>query len=580
MKWRDLMCGEPRPEHVGRRITLAGWAHRRRDHGGLVFIDLRDHTGLCQLVVNPEHASAAADAAHDVRNEFVLRAEGEVVARAPDLVNPNLPTGEVELRVETLDIVSTSPPLPFQLDEEGVDEMLRLRYRWLDLRRERMQRNLRLSHAVVAAIRRSMEEQGFIDIWTPGLTLGTPEGARDFLVPVRLQPGAFFALAQSPQLFKQLFMVGGFDRYYQIATCWRDEDLRADRQFEFRQLDLELAFPTREDVLEVLERVVVACFEAVDREPPKRPFPRLAYADAMLRYGSDKPDLRFGLEIQDATDVTRDSEFGVFANAPVVRYLVVPQELSRGELAKLEDFAKEWGAKGLAYLVYDEAGGVRSPIAKFLSEAELDAFRPQPASTVLFAADDEAAVERVLGALRLHLGRELELVDETKDAFHWILDFPLFQLDEDTGRWTFVHHPFTGPLEGHEELIEGDPARALSQHYDLVWNGWELGSGSLRIHRQELQAAVFRAMGMTDEEANAKFGWFLEALQMGAPPHGGFALGIERFVALFAGEPNLREIVAYPKVSSGSDPLTGAPTAIPDSTLAELGIRTVEPPRP
>ena len=579
MKWRDLMCGEPRPEHVGRRIALAGWAHRRRDHGGLVFIDLRDHTGLCQLVVNPEHASAAAEAAHGVRNEFVLRAEGEVVARAPDLVNPNLPTGEVELRVETLDIVSTSPPLPFQLDEEGVDEMLRLRYRWLDLRRERMQRNLRLSHAVVAAIRRSMEEQGFIDIWTPGLTLGTPEGARDFLVPVRLQPGAFFALAQSPQLFKQLFMVGGFDRYYQIATCWRDEDLRADRQFEFRQLDLELAFPTREDVLEVLERVVVACFEAVDREPPERPFPRLAYADAMLRYGSDKPDLRFGLEIQDATDVTRDSEFGVFANASVVRYLVVPQELSRGELAKLEDFAKEWGAKGLAYLVYDEAGEVRSPIAKFLSEPELAAFRPPPASTVLFAADDESAVERVLGALRLHLGRELELIDETKDAFHWILDFPLFQLDEDTGRWTFVHHPFTGPLEGHEELIEGDPARALSQHYDLVWNGWELGSGSLRIHRQELQAAVFRAMGMSDEEANAKFGWFLEALQMGAPPHGGFALGIERFVALFAGEPNLREIVAYPKVSSGSDPLTGAPTAIPDATLAELGIRTVEPPR-
>jgi aspartyl-tRNA synthetase len=514
-----------------------------------------------------------------VRNEFVLRAEGEVVARAPELVNPNLATGEVELRVETLDIVSTSPPLPFQLDEEGVDELLRLRYRWLDLRRERMQKNLRLSHTVVAAIRRSMEEQGFIDIWTPGLTLGTPEGARDFLVPVRLQPGTFFALAQSPQLFKQLFMVGGFDRYYQIATCWRDEDLRADRQFEFRQLDLELAFPSREDVLEVLERVVVACFEAVDRESPERPFPRLSYADAMLHYGSDKPDLRFGLEIQDATDVTRGSEFSVFANAPVVRHLVVAQQFSRGELAKLEEFAKEWGAKGLAYLVYDEAGEVRSPIAKFLSQAELDALRAPPSSTVLFAADEESTVERVLGALRLHLGRELGLIDETKDAFHWILDFPLFQLDEDTGRWTFVHHPFTGPLEGHEELIESDPARALSQHYDLIWNGWELGSGSLRIHRQELQAAVFRAMGMSDEEANAKFGWFLEALQMGAPPHGGFALGIERFVALFAGEPNLREIVAYPKVSSGSDPLTGAPTAIPEPTLAELGIRTVELPR-
>ena len=299
----------------------------------------------------------------------------------------------------------------------------------------------------------------------------------------------------------------------------------------------------------------------------------------MLRYGSDKPDLRFGLEIQDATEVTRGSEFKVFADAPVVRFLVVPQQFSRGELAKLEEVAKEWGAKGLAYLVYDEGGEVRSPIAKFLSQAELDAFGAPPASTVLFAADDEANVERVLGALRLQLGRELDLVDETKDAFHWILDFPLFQLDEDTGRWTFVHHPFTGPLEGNEELIESDPARALSQHYDLIWNGWELGSGSLRIHRHELQAAVFRAMGMSDEEAQAKFGWFLEALQMGAPPHGGFALGIERFVALFAGEPNLREIVAFPKVSSGSDPLTGAPTAIPQPTLAELGIRTLEPPQ-
>ena len=580
MTWRDLMCGDVRPEHVGQRLTFSGWAHRRRDHGGLVFVDLRDHTGLCQLVINPEHAPAAFEAAQGVRNEFVLRAEGEVVARAPELVNPNLATGEVELRVETLEIVSTSPPLPFQLDDEGVDELLRLRYRWLDLRSERMQKNLRLSHTVVAAIRRSMEEQGFIDIWTPGLTLGTPEGARDFLVPVRLQPGTFFALAQSPQLFKQLFMVGGFDRYYQIATCWRDEDLRADRQFEFRQLDLELAFPTREDVLEVLERVVVACFEALDRPPPERPFPRLAYADAMLRYGSDKPDLRFGLEIQDATEITRESEFKVFADAPAVRFLVVPQQFSRGELAKLEEVAKEWGAKGLAYLVYDEEGEVRSPIAKFLSQAELDAFGAPPASTVLFAADDEANVERVLGALRLQLGRELDLVDETTDAFHWILDFPLFQLDEDTGRWTFVHHPFTGPLEGYEELIESDPARALSQHYDLIWNGWELGSGSLRIHRQELQAAVFRAMGMSDEEVQAKFGWFLEALQMGAPPHGGFALGIERFIALFAGEPTLREIVAFPKVSSGSDPLTGAPTAIPQPTLAELGIRTLESPKP
>ncbi|CAN5751769.1 aspartate--tRNA ligase [soil metagenome] len=578
MSWRDAMCGELRTGDVGRTTTLAGWVSRRRDHGGLVFIDLRDPTGLMQLVLNPERAPAAAELAKEIRNEFVLRATGEVVARASETRNQKMPTGEIELQVDELEIVSRSTPLPFQLDDDGVDETLRLRYRWLDLRTERMQRNLRLGATVVWAIRRSMEEQGFIDIWTPGLTLGTPEGARDFLVPVRLQPGAFFALAQSPQLFKQALMVGGFDRYYQIATCWRDEDLRADRQFEFRQLDLELAFPTREDVLEVLERVVVASFEALGREPPERPFPRMSYADAMLRYGSDKPDLRFGLEIQDATEITRGSEFGVFAGASAVRFLVVPRALSRGDLAKLETFAKEWGARGLAYLVWGEDGAARSPVAKFLSQAELDAFAAQPGSTVLFAADELAGVERVLGALRLHLGRELGLVDETLEVFHWILDFPLFQLDEETGRWTFVHHPFTGALEGHEELIETDPANASSQHYDLIWNGWELGSGSIRVHRSDVQQRIFRAMGMTEEEANAKFGWFLEALQMGAPPHGGFALGLDRFVALLAGEPNIREVTAFPKVSSGSDPLTGAPSAVPPVVLAELGIRLLDKP--
>ena len=572
------MCGELRAGDVGRTATLAGWVSRRRDHGGLVFVDLRDPTGLMQLVINPEHAPAAAELAKEIRNEFVLQVAGEVVARSPETVNPKMTTGEVELQLEELQIVSRSTPLPFQLDEEGVDETLRLRYRWLDLRTERMQRNVRLGATVVSAIRRSMEEQGFIDIWTPGLTLGTPEGARDFLVPVRLQPGTFFALAQSPQLFKQALMIGGFDRYYQIATCWRDEDLRADRQFEFRQLDLELAFPTREDVLHVLERVVVASFEALGRQPPERPFPRISYADAMLRYGSDKPDLRFGLEIQDATEVTRGSEFGVFAGASAVRFLVVPQALSRGDLAKLETFAKEWGAKGLAYLVWGQDGDVRSPIAKFLSETELGAFAAPPDSTVLFAADELPGVERVLGALRLHLGRELGIVDETREVFHWILDFPLFQLDDETGRWTFVHHPFTGALEGHEELIEEDPAKALSQHYDLIWNGWELGSGSIRIHRSDVQQRVFGAMGMTEQEATAKFGWFLEALQMGAPPHGGFALGLDRFVALLAGEPNIREVTAFPKVSSGSDPLTGAPSAIPSAVLGELGIRVLEEP--
>jgi aspartyl-tRNA synthetase len=577
--WRDLMCGDVRPEHVGQRLTLAGWAHRRRDHGGLVFIDLRDRAGLCQLVINPEHAPEAAEVAHGVRNEFVLRAEGDVVARAPELVNPNLPTGEVELRVEKLEIVSTAPPLPFQLDEEGVDETLRLRYRWLDLRRERMQRNLRLSAAAVAAIRRAMEELGFIDLWTPNLTRATPEGARDFVVPVRLQPGTFFALPQSPQLFKQLLVIAGFDRYYQIATCFRDEDLRADRQFEFRQLDVELTFPTREDVWDVLETAVCAAFEAVGRTPPDRPFPRHTWHDVMARYGSDKPDLRFALEIEDATEVTRASEFKVFADAAAVRFVRAPRAFSRSELERLEEVAKEWGAKGLAYIVY-EGDEPRSPIAKFLSAAELETFRSETGTTVLFAAGEPETVARVLGGLRTHLGRELDLADESRDELLWVTDFPLFERDEETGVWTFSHHPFTGIAPGDEDRIESDPGSVLSQAYDLVWNGWELGSGSIRIHDQAIQQRVFAALGLGEDEAREKFGFLLEALQMGAPPHGGFAMGLDRFLALLVGEPNIREVTAFPKLSSGSDPLTGAPSAVPAEQLAELGIHVLEPPKP
>jgi aspartyl-tRNA synthetase len=573
--WRDTTCGALTAADAGRRVKLAGWVDTRRDHGGLVFVDLRDFSGKVQLVVNPEHAPEAAELARDIRNEFVLQAEGEVVRRAPDAVNPNISTGEIEVQVQTLRILSRSTPLPFQLGDD-VDDVLRLRYRWLDMRNERMQRNLRLNHVVIAAIRRAMDDMGFVDVWTPSMTKGTPEGARDFLVPVRLQPGRFYALAQSPQLFKQLCMIGGLDRYYQIATCWRDEDLRADRQFEFRQLDLEMSFVDREDVLDVMEQAVVAAFVAVDREPPPRPFPRLGYAEAMARYGSDKPDLRFGLEIEDATELTRGSEFGVFKSAPCVRYVVAPRAFSRAELGRLEEVAKEWGAKGLAYLVND-AGEIRSPIAKFLSETELGALQPPPGSTVLFVADDEATVSRVLGGLRLHLARELDLAETGEQLFHWIVDFPLFERDEDTGRWTFLHHPFTAPMPGHEDF-EGDPGAALSQHYDLIWNGWELGSGSIRIHDVELQQAVFRVMGMGEEEQQAKFGFLLEALAMGAPPHGGFAMGIDRFVARMAGEPDLRQVIAFPKVASGSDPLTGGPTPMPDSVLKDLGIRSIVDP--
>ena len=578
MRWRDLYAGELRTEHVGQRLALAGWAATRRDHGGLVFIDLRDESGLAQLVINPERAPEAAAVAHDVRNEFVLRAEGEVAARAPDAVNPNLPTGEVELQVDELEIVSRSEPLPFQLDEENVDEGLRLRYRYLDLRRERMQRNLRLSATVVAAIRSFMDSRGFVDVWTPNLTRATPEGARDFVVPVRLQPGNFFALPQSPQLFKQTLMVAGVGRYYQIAICFRDEDLRADRQFEFRQLDLELSFPTRDEIFDTLEGAVVASFEALGREPPQRPFRRLTWHEAMARYGSDKPDLRFGLELHDATEVTRGSEFKVFGGAASVQYLTVPQELSRAELASLEELAKEWGGKGLAYLVFDEEGEVRSPIAKFLSAEELEAVRPEtPGATVLFGADQPTTVARVLSAIRNHLGRQLGLIDESRDEFLWVTDFPLFEWDEDGKRWTFSHHPFTGVRPGDEDLIESDPGAAISQAYDLVWNGWELGSGSIRIHDPELQKRVFRAMGIGEEDAQEKFGFLLEVLRMGAPPHGGFALGLERFVALLAGEQNIREVVAFPKTASGSEPLTGAPTPLAQEVLAELGIQVLPP---
>ncbi|HKT45292.1 MAG TPA: aspartate--tRNA ligase [Gaiellaceae bacterium] len=561
MSWRDVMCGELRPGDAGRRVTLAGWANARRDHGGLVFVDLRDHTGILQLVIRPE----VIPVAHEIRNEFVLQAEGDVVARAPDAVNPNIATGEIELQVDTLRVLSRSEPLPFQIGDESVDEVLRLRYRYLDMRGERMQRNLRLNHVVINSIRRTMDELGFVDVWTPSMTKGTPEGARDFLVPVRLQPGTFYALAQSPQLFKQLCMIGGLDRYYQIATCWRDEDLRADRQFEFRQLDLEMAFVEREDVLDVLERCVVGAFEAVGREAPQRPFARMSYADAMARYGTDKPDLRFGLEIEDATEVTRGSKFGVFANAPCVRYIVVPRTLSRTEHARLEEIAKEWGAKGLAQL---------SQISKFLSERELASFAVPEGSTALFVADEEPIVARVLGGLRIHLGRELGLAETGAEIFHWVVDFPLFERDEDTGQWTFVHHPFTGPMPG-DESFEDDPGAALSQHYDLIWNGWELGSGSIRIHDADMQQGIFRVMGMGEDEQRAKFGFLLDALKMGAPPHGGFAMGIDRFVARMAGEPDLRQVIAFPKVASGADPLTGGPTPMPDTVLRELGIKSV-----
>ena len=575
MRWRDLKAGELSKDHVGQQLALAGWVARRRDHGGLVFIDLRDESGLAQLVINPERAPEAAKTAHGIRNEFVVRAEGEVAARAPDAVNPNLPTGEVELQVENLEILSSSPPLPFQLDEENVDETLRIRYRWLDLRRARMQRNIRTRARMVSIIRAEMEAAGFVDIETPVMGKPTPEGARDFLVPTRLQPGRFFALPQSPQIYKQLLVISGFERYYQIARCFRDEDLRADRLQELTQLDVEMAFPDQEFLFELLEGTMQRVWRECLEIEVEIPFQRMSWDEAQKRYGSDKPDLRFGLEIEDATAATRGSGFGVFGNAPCVRFLRVPQAFSRAEVDRLEAFAKEWGAKGLAYLVFDQEGEVRSPIAKFLSEGELETFRSEPATTVLFAADEPAKVARVLGALRLQLGRELALIDRDAWRFLWVTDFPLLEWDEEERRWTAVHHPFTRPTDEGVALLGDDPGAARAVAYDLVVNGIEIAGGSFRIHEPELQKRIFDLLEISAEEQQAKFGFLLDALSMGAPPHGGIASGIDRLAMALLDEPFIRDTVAFPKNQAGIDPMTGAPTPVAQEVLAELGIEVL-----
>ena len=566
------MCGDVGLEHIGRSLTLSGWVDSRRDHGGLVFIDLRDKTGLCQLVVNPELAPAAATVAHATRNEFVVRAAGELVARAPEAVNPRISTGAVELVVQELEIVSRSTPLPFQLEEEGVDETLRLRYRWLDLRRPKMQRTIELRARMVATIRRVMEAAGFLDIQTPILFKPTPEGARDFVVPSRLHPGRFFALPQSPQILKQLLVIAGFDRYYQIAICFRDEDLRADRVQEITQLDVEMAFPDREELFALMEHMCVEVWrECLDVELAT-PFRRMTHDDAQLAYGSDKPDFRFGLEIEDATPHTRGSEFGVFANAPCVRMLRVPRVFSRAELATLEGVAKDWGAKGLAYLV-NEDGEVRSPIAKFLSAAELAALAVEPGTTALFGAGEPDLVARVLGQLRLHLGCQLGLIDKESWEFVWITDFPLLEWDEDEASFGAVHHPFTRPTDETKHLLPSNPGAARALAYDLVVNGIEIGGGSFRIHEPELQTEVFKALELSPADQRAKFGFLLDALAMGAPPHGGIAFGIERMLMALCREPNLRDVIAFPKNQAGLDPMSGAPTPIEPRQLDELGIQ-------
>jgi len=571
-QWRDVKASALRVGDEGREVTVAGWVARRRDHGGLVFVDLRDDGGVLQVVINPANAPAAAAVAHDLRNEFVVQARGEVVRRSAETVNPAMATGEVELQATELQIVSRSTPLPFQLDEEGVDETLRLRYRWLDLRRDKMQRNIRMRAKLISIIRDEMEADAFVDIETPIMAKPTPEGARDFLVPSRLQPGRFFALPQSPQIYKQLLVISGFERYYQIARCFRDEDLRADRLQELTQLDVELAFPDRDYLFSLIERIFARIWRELRGVEVETPFPRLMWEEADLRYGSDKPDLRFGLEIEDATDVTRDSQFGVFANAAAVRFLRVPRELSRGELAKLEEVAKQWGAKGLAYIVYRHDEEVSSPIVKFLGEGELERFQSDPATTLLFVADTPAMVSRVLGALRLQLGRELELIDTEAQRFVWITDFPMFEWDAENERWDAVHHPFTRPNVEGRALLDTDPGAAKAVAYDLVANGIEIAGGSFRIHEADLQAKVFDLLKISPEEQRVKFGFLLDALAMGAPPHGGIASGMERVLMALLDEPFIRELVAFPKNQAGVDPMSGAPTSVEPPQLRELGL--------
>lgn len=579
---RTHMCGELRTAHVGSTVAVCGWVSRRREHGEhLAFIDLRDHTGILQCVV---------DGAHDLRSEYVLRISGTVRRRPDGTVNETLDTGEVELGDCSVEVLSVAEPPPFPLDDRAaeVDETVRLRHRYVDLRRDAMQRNLRARAAVNGAIRRAMDRQGFVEVETPMLIASTPEGARDFVVPSRHRPGTFYALPQSPQLFKQLCMVGGVDRYYQIARCFRDEDLRADRQFEFSQLDAELSFAGQEDVLVAIASTVDAAAEAVTGRPIGE-VPRITWSEAMDRYGSDKPDVRFGMELVELTDVFADTGFNAFKAASIkgVRHAAASASTTRSRLDDLTDMAKRWGAKGLVWMRVEEGDGaptLSSPIAKFLSDVELGGIVERLGAEVgdvcFLVADDWATTCHVLGLLRLELGRPP--VDEGGLRFLWVVDFPLFEsIDPVTGRPVPAHHPFTMPHPEDVDLLDGDGDALLSvrsQAYDLVLNGWELGSGSVRIHRPDVQQRIFGLLGIGEDEARSKFGFLLDAFRYGAPPHAGFAFGIDRLVALLLGEENIREVIAYPKTQSGTDPLTKAPTGIDDGHLSELGLRLLPPP--
>ncbi len=573
---RTIMCGELRSVHVGQTVSVCGWVASRREHGTqLAFVDLRDHTGVVQCVVDNDV---------DVRSEYVLRVTGVVRARLQGTVNANLPTGEIELGECRVEVLRTAEPPPFPIDSRAdkVEENTRLQYRYLDIRRERMQKNIRVRAAVNSALRRAMEEQSFVEVETPMLVPSTPEGAREFLVPSRKEPGAFYALPQSPQLFKQLLMVAGIDRYYQIARCLRDEDLRADRQYEFMQLDAEMSFVSQDDVLAAISSAVMAAAEAVTGERPPT-IEQMTWRDAMNRFGVDKPDLRFAMELVELTDVFVSTEFKAFAGAGCIKAINASgkaEEMGRNKLDSLTDRAKQMGAKGLVWLKVNAEGILESPVAKFLSADEqagvvrrLDA---KPGDLILIVADEWSMTCEVLGQLRNDLGRPP--VWQGPHRYVWITEFPLFVgIDKESGKPKPGHHPFCMPHPDDLDKFDTDPMSVRAMAYDLVLNGWELGSGSIRIHESDLQRRVFAALGISAEDADKKFGFFLRPFEYGAPPHGGFGMGIDRLVAILAGEENIREVIAFPKTQSGSDPMTNAPTAPSPKQLADLGIRTLPP---
>jgi aspartyl-tRNA synthetase len=573
---RTHNAGELRKEDVGKTITLTGWVARRRDHGGVAFIDLRDGSGWCQVVINDEATAGA------LRAEWCLKIIGEVTARPAGSENSNTPTGAIEVVAKLVEVLSEAAALPFPVDsgdEVNISEEVRLRYRYLDLRREVPANNLRLRSKVTSVIRRIMEQEAFYEIETPYLTRSTPEGARDFLVPVRLQPGSWYALPQSPQLFKQLLMVAGMERYYQIARCFRDEDFRADRQPEFTQLDIEMSFIDQEDILALIEKLLAQIWQEVKNYQIPLPIPRMTYMDAMNRFGSDKPDLRFGLELKEMTEFFKDTNFRVF-QAPYVGAVVMPggADSPRRELDGWQDWAKARGAKGLAYILVQTDGSLGGPVAKNLSEEEIanvaKAAGAKAGDAIFFAAGARSESQALLGAVRLEIGKRRGLIDESKWEFLWVVDAPMFE-KTDGGGWTAVHHPFTGPKPEFAKSFKTDPASALAYAYDIVLNGTELGGGSIRIHDQQIQRDVFEVIGLSAEEAQSKFGFLLEAFQYGPPPHGGLAIGIDRLCALLAGADSIREVIAFPKTASGGDPLTGAPTPITAAQRKEAAIDAV-----